>query len=288
MGHIGSVTFDENDQVTRVPTVEVQSPTGSLNINTLVKEEKESDVFSSLSSEDYDKIKGQGEGITAESPNKEQEPDPIDFGKNLLAGYANWKDDEANFDPQNDPLRYIWYDAPELILAAILAGGIAYKGVQGIGGLVSSGSSTGTSNTTTQPSIPLEDRPYRIFVSHSWKYSEQHERIEEFLDSEEQLTWKNFSIPEDDPLEFEDSNDLRQQLYQQVGQSNVVIVISGMYVSHSEWIEEEIEMAKHFEKPIIGVQPYGNERLPKSVKDAADEVVGWRQQSIVNAIAKYA
>ncbi|ELY58309.1 hypothetical protein C493_07029 [Natronolimnohabitans innermongolicus JCM 12255] len=126
-----------------------------------------------------------------------------------------------------------------------------------------------------------------MFVSHSWKYSDQRERIEKFLDDEERLDWQNFSVPEDDPLEFEDTNDLRQQLYQQVRQANVVVVVAGMYVSHSEWIEEEIEMAKHFEKPIIGVQPNGNERLPVSVRDAADEIVGWRQRSIVNAIAKH-
>ncbi|OIB57404.1 hypothetical protein BBD46_01970 [Natrialba sp. SSL1] len=127
-----------------------------------------------------------------------------------------------------------------------------------------------------------------MFVSHSWKYSEQRERIEEFLDDENRLDWQNFSVPEDDPMEFEDKNDLRQQLYQQVGQANVVVVVAGMYVSHSEWIEEEIEMADHFEKPIIGVRPNGNERLPAVVKEEADEIVGWRQKSIVNAIAKHA
>ncbi|QFU84570.1 TIR domain-containing protein (plasmid) [Natronorubrum aibiense] len=126
-----------------------------------------------------------------------------------------------------------------------------------------------------------------MFVSHSWKYSEQRERIEKFLDDEDRLDWQNFSVPEDDPLEFEDTNDLRQQLYQQVRQANVVVVIAGMYVSYSEWIEEEIEMAKHFQKPVIGVQPNGNERLPASVRAAADEIVGWRQRSIVNAIAKH-
>ena len=70
-------------------------------------------------------------------------------------------------------------------------------------------------------------------------------------------------------------------------QANVVIVVAGMYVSYSEWIEEEIEMAEHFEKPIIGVRPHGNEQLPAAVTETADEIVGWRQQSIVNAIAKH-
>ena len=282
-----SVTSDENHPVTRVPTVEVQSPAGSLDVDSLFEEIEEADSFAGLSGGTSDGPIPIDKNTTTVQAAEEENPDLASLGKDLLAGYANWKGGQADFDPQDDPLHYIWYDAPELILGAILAGGVAFKGVQGLGSLVPAESSTEEPSTTTQPRLPLENRPYRVFVSHSWKYSEQRERIEEFLDSEERLNWQNFSVPEDEPLEFEDANDLRQQLYRQVGQANVVVVLSGMYVSYSGWIEEEIELAKHFEKPVIGVQPHGNERLPKSVREAADEVVGWRQRSIVNAIARH-
>lgn len=280
---VSPVTPNENDPVTNVPTVEVQSPTGSLDVNALIKSNGEDDPFAGL----FEDTTG-GSDTTSVPTTNQQNTDVVDLGKDLLAGYADWKGGQVDHDPHDDPLRYLWHDAPELIIAAAVAGYFTYKGAQGLGGLVSSGSTTDETGTSTQPRLPLEDRPYRVFVSHSWKYSEQRERIEEFLDDENRLDWQNFSVPEDDPMEFEDKNDLRQQLYQQVGQANVVVVVAGMYVSHSEWIEEEIEMADHFEKPIIGVRPNGNERLPAVVKEEADEIVGWRQKSIVNAIAKHA
>jgi hypothetical protein len=276
------VTPNENDPVTNVPTVEVQSPTGSLDVNSLVRSNGVDDPFAGLLEDTID------DSDTIAVPTaSQQNPDVVDLGKDLLAGYADWKGEQADHDPCDDPLRYLWHDAPELIIAAIVAGYFGYKGAKGLGGLVSSGSTADETGTSTQPRLPLEDRPYRVFVSHSWKYSEQRERIEKFLDGEDRLDWHNFSVPEDNPMEFEDTNDLRQQLYRQVGQANVVVVVAGMYVSHSEWIEEEIAMAEHFGKPIIGVRPNGNKRLPAVVKEAADEIVGWRQLPIVNAIAKH-
>jgi len=277
------VTPNENDPVTNAPTVEVQSPNASLDVNSLIKSNGEDDPFVGLFEDTID-----GSDATSVPTGNQQNMDVVDLGKDLLARYADWKGGQVEHDPHDDPLRYIWQDAPELIIAAAVAGYFTYKSAQGLGGIVSSGSTTDETGPSTQPRLPLEDRPYRVFVSHSWEYSEQRERIEKFLDDENQLDWQNFSVPEDDPMEFEDKNDLRQQLYQQVGQANVVIVVAGMYVSHSEWIEEEIEMADHFEKPIIGVRPNGNERLPAVVKEEADEIVGWRQKSIVDAIAKHA
>ena len=276
------MTSNENDPVTNVPTVEVQSPTGSLDVNSLIRSNGEIDPLAGLVEGTID-----GSDVTPVPTANQQNFDVADLGKDLLVGYANWKGAHVDHDPHDDPLRYLWHDAPELIIAAIVAGYFTYKSAQGLGSLVSSDSTTDETGTSTRPHLPLDDRPYRVFVSHSWRYSEQRERIEEFLDDEDRLDWQNFSVPEENPMEFEDTNDLRQQLYQQVGQANVVVVVAGMYVSHSEWIEEEIEMAEHFEKPIIGVRPNGNERLPAVVTEAADEIVGWRQQSIVNAIAKH-
>lgn len=281
------VTPNENDHVTHVPTVEVQSPTGCLDVNSFVNGRDDTDPFSALFSDGNSDSVLDATEPTSVPTGSDQPPNLVDLGKDLLVGYADWKGGQVEHDPNDDPLRYLWNDAPELIIAAAAAGYLSYKGAQGLGGLVSAGSTTEDTDSPARPRLPLDDRPYRVFVSHSWKYSDQRERIEKFLDDEERLDWQNFSVPEDDPLEFEDTNDLRQQLYQQVRQANVVVVVAGMYVSHSEWIEEEIEMAKHFEKPIIGVQPNGNERLPVSVRDAADEIVGWRQRSIVNAIAKH-
>jgi len=279
------VTLDENNHVTSVPTVKIQSPTGSLDVSSTIKTE-DNLITELIEDNTHNGLLDSIEKTSVPTENQSS-LDLVELGKDLLAGYADWKGEKVDHNPHEDPLRYVWNDAPELIIAAAVAGCFAYKGIQKSNDLDSAGSTTENTDSLRQPRLSLDKRPYRVFVSHSWKYSEQRERIEKFLDDEDRLDWQNFSVPEHDPLEFEDKNDLRQQLYQQVRQTNVVVVVAGMYVSHSEWIEEEIEIAEHFEKPIIGVQPNGNERLPASVSEAADEIVGWRQRSIVNAVAKH-
>jgi hypothetical protein len=60
-----------------------------------------------------------------------------------------------------------------------------------------------------------------------------------------------------------------------------------MYSAHREWIQTEIELAQEFNKPIIGIRPYGSQQTPNVVEQAATEMVGWRQHSIVGAIVDY-
>ena len=40
--------------------------------------------------------------------------------------------------------------------------------------------------------------------------------------------------------------------------------------------------------PVIGVKPWGNERMPTLVQDNAKEIVGWTTDSIVDAIRRWA
>ena len=60
-----------------------------------------------------------------------------------------------------------------------------------------------------------------------------------------------------------------------------------MYVAHSFWIQKEIDISLEYDKPIIGIKPWCQERVPKAVSDVAKEIVGWNTSSIVEAIRKY-
>ena len=66
--------------------------------------------------------------------------------------------------------------------------------------------------------------------------------------------------------------------------SQIVIILSGMYVSYSDWIQYEIEKAYKMNKYIIGVKPWGNERMPQIVRDRADVIVGCNKNGIISAI----
>ena len=57
-----------------------------------------------------------------------------------------------------------------------------------------------------------------------------------------------------------------------------------MYAAHSDWIEYELNEAYRMGKYIIGVRPWGQERVPQIITDASDEMVGWNGDSIVSAV----
>ena len=80
---------------------------------------------------------------------------------------------------------------------------------------------------------------------------------------------------------------LRDELRGQIRPVQSVLILGGLYVSYSEWIQFEIDFAKELQKPIIGVQPWGAQRMPTAVTQAANTIVGWNTSSIVSAIREY-
>lgn len=130
---------------------------------------------------------------------------------------------------------------------------------------------------------------YKLFISHSWKYDEDYRRIIDFLNKANYFRYSNFSRPFDNPLECSRYTDteLTQKLAQQIAPTQVILVVSGMYVAYSKWIQTEIDIAKYYSKPIIGIKPWGNQVTPLAVSNVANEVVGWQTDSIIEAIRKH-
>ena len=126
-------------------------------------------------------------------------------------------------------------------------------------------------------------KQYKIFISHSWKYDESYQKVSEWIDN--RLIWVNMSIPSDKPKDAASKLALKQKIKNNIMKSSGIIVLSGMYVSHSEWIRIEIEIARKYNKPIIGIIPRGNERIPSIVLDNA-KMVKWNSQSLIDAIKR--
>jgi hypothetical protein len=129
-------------------------------------------------------------------------------------------------------------------------------------------------------------RNYNLFISHAWSYNEDYYRLEKFLNAAPSFLWTNLSVPEHDPIEDED--DLKYYLNAKMRPANAFLVLSGMYVPHSEWVQYEINFARRIGRPIIGIRPWGSERIPEAVQNAATEIVGWNTDSIVSAIRSHA
>lgn len=123
-----------------------------------------------------------------------------------------------------------------------------------------------------------------IFISHSWTYGSQYDRLVEFLD-QENLDYRNHSVPQDDPVHTNGTDkQLRAAIDAKIRQCSCVVILAGVYATYSKWINIEIEIAQSYEKPIVAVEYWGSQHTSLVVKNAADKIVGWNAKSVVNAI----
>lgn len=128
-------------------------------------------------------------------------------------------------------------------------------------------------------------RTYNLFISHSWSYGDAYERLTEFFDEHSYFEWKNYSVPQDDPIHnCGTDHQLEDAIREQILHASCVVILAGVYATYSKWINKEIRLANELGKPIVAVQPWGAERTSQVVKDNADMIVGWNSDSIVNAI----
>lgn len=125
---------------------------------------------------------------------------------------------------------------------------------------------------------------YRLFISHAWKYDTDYYRLIDMLTAAPNFKFSNYSVPHHDPVDANNTTKLKEKLKNQINPVEVVVILAGMYASYSDWIQFEIDHATNLSKPIVGIKPWGQERVPKSVQDAADEIVGWNTSTIVAAI----
>lgn len=125
---------------------------------------------------------------------------------------------------------------------------------------------------------------YNVFISHAWGYSEDYVRVVRFLDEANNFSYKNYSVPSTDPFGIMTKSQLTSAIEGQIRPASVVIILGGIYVSHSDWIQKEIDYAVSLYKPIVGVLPRGQMNMPYAMRLNAHRIVGWNGNSIVQAI----
>ncbi len=129
---------------------------------------------------------------------------------------------------------------------------------------------------------------YKIFISHAWQYNSDYYQLINRLKMTPNFLCANHSVPKHDPVEANNNRKLAEELRQQIRPVEVVIILGGMYVAYSNWIQFEIDYAQYLNKPILGIKPWGAQRMPQAIQNAANEVVGWNTPTIVNAIRRLA
>ncbi|MDB9454024.1 TIR domain-containing protein [Dolichospermum circinale] len=127
-------------------------------------------------------------------------------------------------------------------------------------------------------------KQYRLFISHSWTYSDAYEKLINILDSQN-LSYYNHSVPRSDPIHTNGTDrDLYEAIKNKIAGTSCVLIFAGVYSTYSKWINKEIEISKAFGKPIIAIEPRGAEKTSTIVKNNADIIVKWQGASIVKAI----
>jgi hypothetical protein len=109
-----------------------------------------------------------------------------------------------------------------------------------------------------------ELKTYDLFISHAWFYSKGYNKLIDLLNEAPNFTYRNYSVPEHDPVIVPDSDAgrirLSRALDAQIRPVNIVLVMAGMYASYRYWIQKEIEIAQRYDKPIVGLIPRGQQR----------------------------
>lgn len=127
-----------------------------------------------------------------------------------------------------------------------------------------------------------------IFISHAWSYSDRYNGIVNLLDNAAYFSWRNYSVPEHNPLVDPNTlvgkRKLTALLDEQIRQVSCFVVVAGMFVNHKEWIQTEIDIALAYKKPIVGVRRRGQVRTPQYIEDISDEMCNWNSKSITDAI----
>ena len=135
-------------------------------------------------------------------------------------------------------------------------------------------------------------RTHNLFISHSWSYSDSHDKLVGLLDARPYFAYRNYSVPKDDPIHnARSATALRAAIQRQMGPSGVVLILAGVYATHSKWINVEIALAQSgfaVPKPIVAIEPWASEKTSSRVKQAAVRIVRWNKDSVIKAIRELA
>jgi hypothetical protein len=130
-----------------------------------------------------------------------------------------------------------------------------------------------------------------VFISHAWAHSKHYNTLASWIFegnwSVEQasLDFRDYSVPKNDPIHNANNDkQLKDAIYAKIARSHVIVIPSGMYAHYSKWIKKEIEGALGYSKPILAVNPNGQQKKPGVVLNNATDDVGWTKKSVINGI----
>jgi hypothetical protein len=130
-------------------------------------------------------------------------------------------------------------------------------------------------------------RTYKVFISHSWSYIDELTALRNLLENRGYFKVEFEEATPDVPINSTNATYIKQRLKEKILNSDIVLGIAGVYASHSDWMIWELETAKEARIPIVGVIPWGQERISSEVYNRSIVDVNWNTEGIVEAIRSH-
>jgi hypothetical protein len=133
-----------------------------------------------------------------------------------------------------------------------------------------------------------QQNPIRMFVTHCWQDSDDYTRLFEYLESARNFFYKNTSTP-DKPPPAGDTEAVREDLRRQIDAAEIVLVLPALHAEQPDLTIFQMNYGQSQKKPVLLLRYFGSgKELPKLLTDRADDVVGWEERGLVDAIKRLA
>ena len=136
----------------------------------------------------------------------------------------------------------------------------------------------------------MNERIYDLFITHAWRYHDDWTRVGEMFDKFLGDSWRNFSVPWYDPA-LDPNTEVGKRLVhrwleQQIVPTCGVILLSSVYENKSaqKWVVLEVELARKYQKRVIGVPTFGADTMTPQAAALVDVQCPWDAETIVTAL----
>ena len=133
-----------------------------------------------------------------------------------------------------------------------------------------------------------EDKTYKIFMTHRFKLDPDYKELENMLKSISGFKFELVSHPSSDPsIDPATDDGIRELLaiaHEQIEPADCMVVIYADPPESRMWIQEEMEIAEHAHKPILGTLPPHHSVRPQYPQFWEMEMLPWDGLVIAEAI----
>ncbi|MDP3624537.1 MAG: hypothetical protein Q8R66_11525 [Methanobacteriaceae archaeon] len=128
----------------------------------------------------------------------------------------------------------------------------------------------------------MDQKTYHLFITQVAETDEEYQRFTGRLEDAHDFSYENHS---DNGLSgTANIDELKKILKGQITDTDLVIVLSGLYPTYKNLIMTVLNLARELEKPVLLIRPYGMENVPPELEKLSNGVIGWSASCIAASI----